>query len=228
MSEFGGDIQSVKFGNSGVGVAVHGTDASGFVEFYDGEDQDHMETMAQGRPIYKTMPFLRLMFPGDKNKIIERPVKMESDGQSPADPLRWPGAWDRYQKGSHQTHDGLPLGQWIMASAADVRNLQGANVYTVEQLASVTDANLSSLGHGARNLRDKAVAFLAQAGDAEIAQVVNAQIEQVRGENSALTSALESANARIEALEKAMSEPRAASLNPPAEQLQSIKPIKKR
>jgi hypothetical protein len=193
FTSFGDATDSYDAGN-GVAVALYGSDQLCPVEFSMGDEIDHVKTAELGRQMFKSVPFISIRFPGDKTKEIERPVKLVSDAQGPADTQRWPRQWAQFQKGEKQNYDGLPISQWVMADRATVRNLNGANVFTVEQLAGVLDANLATLGHGGLELRKKAQAYLAQAGNAKAA----ADIQRAEEAANARADALQAKNAELE------------------------------
>lgn len=77
---------------------------------------------------------------------------------------------------------GTPLSA-LNLDPAQIANLQAASVDTVEALAEVPDAHLDALGHGGRQLRERAKVLFAIRDD-------NAPLEQLRAENNALREQL--------------------------------------
>lgn len=158
---------------------VHGDDAKLYVEFTLEAVHQPAQSEEEGRPIYKDVPHIRIHFPGDRTKQIFRPVRYEDDYLGPADPRRFPHQWAQFSAQQEQVQTGTPVEHWGPLTKSEAMMLKGIHIHTVEQLAGVSDSNLSWLG--ARQLRDKAVAWLAQAdGGKEVVRLTaeNAQLQQ--------------------------------------------------
>lgn len=147
-------------GNGDVREVSYGSDAGLYVEFYN--ENVYMEFLSEkeGRPIYEKQPFIRIYTPGDKTKIVVRKAVQESTGGFPSDVQRFPQQWAAFQQGVQAVASGLPLEEWPLMTTGQVKALNAVNIYTVEQLAAVSDAALDGLGHGGRAIRDQAIAKL--------------------------------------------------------------------
>jgi hypothetical protein len=141
----------------------HGTDAGLYVEFYTQAIQDEEASLAQGRPIFNDVDFIKIIPVGDKNTIVCRPVKLTTDGGTPPDTVRWANQYAAFKAQREQPISGTPVTEWPPLTKSQAMMLKGVHIHTVEALAEVSDANLFNIGMGARELRDKAKAFLAQA-----------------------------------------------------------------
>jgi hypothetical protein len=152
-------------GNGDVRGVSYGNDAGLYVEFR--KEPVHMEFLSTeaGRPIYEDRDFIKLYVPGDKTKVVDRPVKLEVWGDVPSDPQRFPRQWEAFKSGNAAAMTGTPLTEWPLITGAQRAMLAAANIHTLEQLAAVHDGALDGLGHGGRMLRDQAVARLASAQD---------------------------------------------------------------
>ena len=71
-------------------------------------------------------------------------------------------AWKRKESGAHIT--GMPLAKWPMATPAMIRELEMLHIYSVEDLAAVSDTNVHNLTNGRAN-REQAIAWLRSASD---------------------------------------------------------------
>jgi hypothetical protein len=143
----------------------HGGDAALIVVFYLESVLQGAESEKAGRPIYKDVPYIWIRFPGDRTREIKRKADLKGrDGAIP-DPDRFPRQWAAFQRQQTDVHDGTPLEQWGPMSKSLALTYKGLNVHTVEQLASVHDGTLHNLGHGAREMRDKAIAWLKTSKD---------------------------------------------------------------
>jgi len=146
-----------------------------FVQFYTDALEAKAESEKQGRPIFKDMPFVRIIVPGDTNNIIER-VADENDKQ------RFPNAWAKYQNSEAKANEGTPLEQWPQITRSLLKECKYFEIHTVEALSNISDAHVAKLGMGFGELRTKAKAWLeAAAGTAQItAQAAeNAQLKQM-------------------------------------------------
>lgn len=143
----------------------HGTDAGLFVQFYMESLHDEEASAEQGRPIFVDKEFIKIIPVGDKNTVVCRPVKLDYDAGTPPDPERWPNQYQQFKNQQVQVNEGTPLEQWPILTKSQVMTFKAVNVHTVEQLVAVSDGNLANLGMGARELQDKAKAFLEKAAN---------------------------------------------------------------
>ena len=117
-------------------------------------DQFDPET---GLPLYRTMEIVRLLIPGDKGNAPEKKVNDAIKHQYRKEYDLW--------KSSGKTGDmegtGVPLAQWPQLPKEIASGLIHANVFTVEQLSNLSDAQCQIRGTiGLRKYRDMAMAFV--------------------------------------------------------------------
>jgi len=155
---------------------MHGDDSRLYVEFTMEAIHQTAQSEKEGRPIFKDVPHVRIHFPGDRTKQIFRPVKMEDDHQGPADPRRFPKQWAAFEAQQEQVQDGTPIEQWGPLTKSQAMEFKAMHIHTVEQLAGIADSNLSWLG--ARELRDKAAAWLKQAESGKEALRLQGELEK--------------------------------------------------
>lgn len=192
-------IQNLVPSGPDVMVAQHGNDNGLHVQFYDEAVLQSFESEAAGRPIYKPVPYIHMLLPGGKSDI-KRPVKLEDDGRSPPDTVRFPRQWAAYKTNTEQLQSGTPLEAWPAVNKAQIFELKAQRIHTVEQLDALPDSALHTLGMMGRELREKAHKFLSAASDN------GAIVSALEAKNEALqvkSEALEAKNAAFEAdLEK--------------------------
>lgn len=153
-----------------------------------------------GRPMYVDRDYVRISVVGSKD-VFEAPANEQHKE-------RFPVEWDAYQRKQARPLSGTPITEWPAISPAQVRNLQSYNVMTVEDMANASDAALQKIGMGARELQQRARAFLegatggrAKELEAQVstqAETIKAQEETIKQQNSLLTQ-LEQRIAAIEA-----------------------------
>ena len=160
----------------------HGDDSGLFVRFYDESLEMPFLSEQAGHPVYQDVPYIQIMFPGDRTKEVKRPVKMKGDESSPSDAQRFSREWEAYKAQSEAVTVGMPVTEWAPLTKSQAMALKTMNIHTVEQLAEVPDHLLSWMG--AREMSQKARAWLKQAGD-------NATALKLQAENDALRADIE-------------------------------------
>ena len=94
---------------------------------------------------------------------------------------------------------GTPISEWPILSPADVENLKGMKIQTIENVAAMSDNALGVLGMGIANMsphifRAKAQAYLGAAKDSALPQQQAADIEAMKKQIADLTSMLQAKN----------------------------------
>lgn len=151
-----------------------------FVEFYEVTRRNDEKSAKEGRPIHEPRTYVRIFTAGDKDNLVERPIR-------PLDRHFWPKKWHAYVQGHSQESAGTPLAV-VGLPPERIADLAHFKIRTAEDYARVTDGNLQSLGPGARTERQKCIDFVAASNG-------SAPVAELRAENDAL-------KARLEALEK--------------------------
>lgn len=159
------------------------------VEFVRDAKQNNFKSAQEGRPIYDEKDFVRIMTPGDTKTTVYR----EATDQ---DKRRFPKAWANYERGLEEVTEGTPLDQWNQISKSQTKELAHVNVRTVEQLISVSDANIQRMGPGFMQLRDRAKQYLASSTD----DAARAKTER---ENAELREQMTLMKSQLEALQAA-------------------------
>lgn len=157
---------------------THGDDKGLYVEFSMEAIHQPYESEQAGHPIYKDVPHVMILFPGDNTKKVFRPVDLTGNENKPSDPQRWPQQWAAFQSQSVQVQKGQPLTEWGPMSKSTALTLKGMQIHTVEQLAEVPDHALTWLG--AREMREKAKAYLAAATDSSAVLRLQQENEDLR------------------------------------------------
>jgi hypothetical protein len=140
------------------------------VEFLMLPVQNMAESEKAGRPIYKDIEHCRIRWAGDNKKELFAPAheKTEFDREQ-GRYITWAEKFPEHYKLFKQNQDqssinGTPLSEAPFLTEAKRAELRALNVHSVESLAGLDGANLARLGMGARELKNKAVAWIEQAG----------------------------------------------------------------
>lgn len=149
-------------------------DSQLYVKFYMGVKKDKKASLEAGRPIFKDVPFVQIMAPGNKDSIIDRPA-------DDMDKARFAEQYKRFMANQEQTPEGTPLTEWPELTRSQIEEFKYMGVHTVEQLAGMSDGNAQGM-MGLQALKQKAQAYLDgfNEKDAKIAELEArlAQMEQ--------------------------------------------------
>jgi hypothetical protein len=160
-----------------------------FVQFFRKPVMQPGESNLAGRAIYKEMDYIRIIVPGDKLSIVEKPVDNISE-------RRFADKYAKWKAGAGNVVEGTPISSLPKMTPAKVEEYKFFNIHTVEQLASAND-NLGQKFFGFQEDKRGAIAFL------EIAKG-NAPIEKMNEELKERDAKIEEMQAQIEALTKMM------------------------
>lgn len=141
-------------------------------EFYMHPVENKAKSEAEGRPIFEEKEMVRIRVPGDRNMTWEGEVTDTHRN-------RFPKQYDAFQRGEKVALEGTPLEMWPQMTRTRVAELKACNVFTVEELADVTDGQLDKLGAGSREEREKARAFINVAKDSADVESMAAEIARL-------------------------------------------------
>lgn len=164
-----------------------------------------------GRPIFDEMEVCELRFGGD---MQNRPVFPAHDGtyltredgstEFVTYAERFPKQYERFKAGKAQAKDGTPLEEAPFLSSKQRSELKGLQIYTVEQLASLDDRRLKTLGMDGRTLQQAASAYIFNATSSAEAVRLAAENAELR-ERLAKAEAAQTKAAKVEEKEEPVS-----------------------
>ncbi len=158
-----------------------------FVQFYRKPMMHLGDSKAAGRPIYREVDCIRIMVPGDKLSVIDRPVDS-------IDARRFATRYEKWKAGQGNSVEGTPLTALPRMTGGKVEEYKFFNVHTVEQLAAAPDS-LGQKFMGFNEDKRAAAAFL------ELAKG-NAPIEKMNEELKSRDAKIEELQVSLEALTK--------------------------
>ena len=172
------------------------------VKFVMHPKHDLEKSKAAGRPIYEEVLYVDIRAPGDRSNRQFRPA-------ATVDTRRWPKHYQAFlDKGNVEYREGTPLEEWPAISGSLREELKFFNVFTVEQLADLSDTAKQSM-MGIQDWVMRAKAFLEVSGKAaeanELAEALEKRdndIALLTEQVNALLSRAEKAEAKIAALEE--------------------------
>jgi hypothetical protein len=148
-----------------------------FVKFYLGSVRNEEKSLAEGRPVFDAVPFVKIMVPGDKNTIIDTFVDANYK-------RRFARQWNNFQQSIAQDISGTPLRDWAAITRSQAEELNHMNIFTVEQLATLADVYGAKI-MGFNDLRRKAQTYLDQAKDSAFAQKMATENQELKNQIAA-------------------------------------------
>jgi hypothetical protein len=161
--------------------AINNPDARLWVQFYRKPVENAFKSEQEQRPVFDEVDFVKIMVPGDKLSIIDTFVRDEHK-------RRFPMQWAAYQNrtGDQMKISGTPISEWPRISAAQAEELRALKFYTVESIASASDAQLQHIGmiagQSAFTFRDDAKRFLSLADAAAKQREADEKLKAVNEE----------------------------------------------
>tara|TARA_R110000744_G_scaffold244685_2_gene361514 strand:- start:2691 stop:3299 length:609 start_codon:yes stop_codon:yes gene_type:complete len=123
------------------------------VKFYTFARHSLPKSKEAGRPIYEDVPYIKIMSPGNRDSVVERPARE-------ADKHRFPQHWRNFQARENQeVVEGTPLSEWPAIQVSQVEELKFMHVLTLEQLVAMSDVNAQNI-RGVYALKEKAQKYL--------------------------------------------------------------------
>lgn len=166
-----------------------------FVQFYMGSVKNDEKSTTEGRPIFDSVPFVKILVPGDRNTVVNTTVDEKVK-------RRFARLWSQFQHNVTQTVEGTPLAEWPAITRAQADELIYLNITTVEQIASLADVYGSRI-MGFQDLKRKAITYLAAAKDSALTEKLSAENANLQGQITYLQDELRKVNKRFEDMEAA-------------------------
>lgn len=170
-------------------------DRSLLVKFYIKPREDKEASDREGRPIFKDVEHIDIKIAGNKNAGAGRPA-------TDADKRRFPEHYAAFKnRTSTEVGMGTPLTEWPPCSRSRAEELAYFNVKTVEQLATMNDAQVSNF-MGLFKLKEQAKVWLENAKSTKPLFDMKLQINQLANENEELKKQLTRLLEAVETPEK--------------------------
>jgi hypothetical protein len=128
-----------------------GWDEKLHVRFFMRPRIDAEASTRENRPIYKDVPHIEIMIPGDKNNIVLAEVWDQHI-------KRFPIHWEQFQAGVKDQVVGTPLKAAPFLTESHIEELAYFKIRTIEQLADLQDAHMTWMG--AREMSQAAKNYL--------------------------------------------------------------------
>ena len=166
------------------------TEARNYVKFYRQWVRNNFKSKQEGREVGEEQDYILIISPGNSKTEMRRKVK-------DADIQQYNQEWNAYLDGKEMQVSGTPIELLPNIPNGMEKHLNSMYIYTIEQLAGMSDLALQNVGIGGHDLRRLAQTYLK--GNKE--QSVE-ELEQARLEITTLKTTIEALEAKIAELEK--------------------------
>ena len=165
-----------------------------FVRFENLPCKDDLKSKEAGRPIFKDVVYIQIHTPGDRDNIIYRPM-------NDLDRKRFAERFEKWQKMQQDEHiDGTPRSEWPAMPNATLYEMRYFQIYSVEQLAELSDSHLKKF----RELavwKKRAIEYLDVSARGAAASKLSKEKEELEARFAAQSKAIEEQAAIIRALQ---------------------------
>lgn len=149
--------------------------------------KNERKSVDAGRPIYDDVEVVDIRFSGSKD-VYTFPTQQISHWENDEETgeqrqltyaERWPKQYQQFKAKMNQTKSGTPLDYIPFLTDAKRAELRALAIYTVEALAELDGQPLKNLGIGGRELKNKAIEYLANANHDGVIMRQQQQIDEL-------------------------------------------------
>jgi hypothetical protein len=175
------------------------------IHFSESAVQNEPATNRMGRAMFDTILRIHITVPGDNKSVQTYEVDREYAEGHPIKSRRNEAIYARFGKyieeykknAASGATTGMPIEKWAMIDVRMAATLKHHGIYTVEQLADLSDSNIGKIGMGGRDLVRKAKDWIQSASNSALAT-------QLSAEKQALNDKLAGMQEQIDALAEAL------------------------
>jgi hypothetical protein len=161
--------------------------------FYMGVIHNDAKTEEAGRHIFDDVECVRIIIPGDKNNVIDRPAQA-------SDKRRFAKQYAAFKEGRKEDEQisGTRLREWPFLSRAQCEELNAMGIKTVEQLAELRD-DVATKVPGMVSMKRNAATWLGKSKSAAESAKITKLIEDQAAELATLKQVIKEMGQREEA-----------------------------
>lgn len=169
------------------------------VEFVNHPMLHGIKSAEEKRQVFVDVPHVRIKNAGQDKQVFFGPVNEQHEA-------RFPEELAAFLKGNQVAKTGTPIEQWPQITPSQVLMLKNLNVFSVEDVATLSDEGVGNVGPGGFKLRDDARKFLVQSmTTADLARMdeVQAELAAAKEREKALLDRLGALEAKLAEGDKA-------------------------
>lgn len=182
-----------------------------FIRFESMPKLNRTASEEAGHQVYDTVNYVFVIQHGSKDEFVKEAEEWLAQKKREAGQGNYPPEWvvqfrehyEEYKKGNEMPDEGTPLKMWPLLTPGQVKTFAAMYppIKSVEELASVPDSGLQTLGLDGRVMRDKARAWI---DSSKSAGRVAEEVASLKELNRQQETAIEAMNKRIQEMEAAL------------------------
>lgn len=145
----------------------------------------------EGRPVYIERDFVGITNPGSRDEVVRRAEDKAKEDEF----IAW--AYRKWKATREQVTDGTPLETVPFLNKAQVAELKGLAIHSLETLAAAPDTAVQRM-MGLRELKKKAQAYLDAAKDSAVVTKLQGELEKRDQEIELLKAQMKQMSARFD------------------------------
>lgn len=186
------------------GRAINEDDAL-YVEFSMKAKQNNFLSRKEGKPVWENRECVKIVW-DNEDSVLERPLVDLTDefGNVVLDEMkvRFADKYKAWKEGLKPENYGTSLSEIFPADPARVKVYEKSSIYSVEQLAAVSDSTVQSLGMGAMQDRKLAIEYLERVKRQLVSDSYKHEMAELSAKNQDLADKLAETNAALAKLVK--------------------------
>lgn len=143
------------------------------VKFYKKAVLNKFKSKQEGRQVYDDVDYISILIPGDNTTKIDKKVTDEEK-------RRFSIIWEKYQNNQASIQNGLSLSLLPGISPAQVENLKGYNIHTIEQLAGLGEKAIQKIMNARELIKDAQKFLEGSKYTVTLEEKLKAQEERIR------------------------------------------------
>lgn len=176
-----------------------------YVEFSMKAKQNNFLSRKEGKPVWENSEYVKIVW-DNEDSVLERPLVDLTDefGNVTLDEMkvRFADKYKAWKEGLKPENYGTSLTEIFPADPARVKVYERSSIYSVEQLAAVSDSTVQSLGMGAMQDRKLAIEYLEGIKRQLVSDAYKHEMAELSAKNQDLADKLAETNAALAKLVK--------------------------
>jgi len=135
--------------------AFSSKEARNYVKFYRQWVRNNFKSKAEGVEVGEQQDFIIIICPGQPKSEVRRKA-------TDADKVQYRHEWQAYSDGKEHQQSGTPIEVLPGLASGMADALKAVYIYTIEQMADLSDLSLQKVGMGGNDIRQRCKAYLSK------------------------------------------------------------------
>lgn len=170
-----------------------------YARFYPKWVRNNFQSDQQGTEIGEYRDYVMILCPGQKDEFHRQATKQDKE--------TYREEWSAYKASKDQRISGTPIELLPGIDVGRISSLKSLHIYSIEQMATLSDLAMQQVGIGAQDLRQRAKAFLAKKPDPAEVDTLRARVAELE----ALVATLQANQRKKPGPKKQKAEPESVS-----------------